>query len=230
MSELADSIRIHGVIEPIIARKSGDGYEIVAGERRWRAAKKAGIHKVPAIVKELDDENALVQALTENIHRKGLASSERENAVHTLWETGKWPNQEALAKHLGKSQGWVSQQLSAYELRQAMIPLDEAKAMEMSTQRVLELKPQWPEVKANIRSKADWERSQALIKEQREINGKLLAETEEIHLDRMTGTIIRRLPKARLQDIDICPTCNGRGWIKKPKIDGSEGVSFHVDS
>ncbi len=69
LEELAQSIRINGVVQPIIVRKKGANYEIVAGERRWRASQKAGLNKIPAIIKDIKDEKLLELALIENIQR-----------------------------------------------------------------------------------------------------------------------------------------------------------------
>src|SRR5205809_5091495 len=72
LEELAQSIRHNGIIQPLVVRRSGDRFQIIAGERRWRAAQKAGLHTVPCIVKEISDENTLELSLIENIQREEL--------------------------------------------------------------------------------------------------------------------------------------------------------------
>ncbi|MEO0814876.1 MAG: ParB/RepB/Spo0J family partition protein, partial [Myxococcota bacterium] len=84
LEELAQSIEEHGILQPIVVRRVGEGYEIVAGERRWRAAAKAGLHEVPALVKELSDSTVLAIALVENIQRRDLEPLEEADAYRRL--------------------------------------------------------------------------------------------------------------------------------------------------
>jgi len=72
LESLAESIRSHGIVQPLLVRRRGNGYELIAGERRWRAAKLAGLSHVPVVVKEVPDESLLEIALTENIQRESL--------------------------------------------------------------------------------------------------------------------------------------------------------------
>ncbi len=84
LEELAQSIRAHGVIQPILVRAAGDRYEIVAGERRWRAAQRAGLLKVPVVVRDVADEELLQVALIENIQREDLNPIEEAQAYRRL--------------------------------------------------------------------------------------------------------------------------------------------------
>ncbi|HEY0410128.1 MAG TPA: ParB/RepB/Spo0J family partition protein [Candidatus Dormibacteraeota bacterium] len=84
LEELTESIRHHGVLQPIRVRPRGDGYEIIAGERRWRAARRAGLKEIPAIVVEADDDRAYVEALVENIQREELNAVDRAHALKRL--------------------------------------------------------------------------------------------------------------------------------------------------
>lgn len=102
LNELAQSIRINGVVQPIIVRKKGAKYEIVAGERRWRASQKAGLFKIPAIVKEIKDEKLLELALIENIQRQELNAIEEAKAYKNLVETVGL-TQEMIAERVGKN-------------------------------------------------------------------------------------------------------------------------------
>jgi ParB family chromosome partitioning protein len=102
LRELADSIVENGVIQPIIVAKRGTGYRIVAGERRWRAARLAGLSVIPSIVRELSDQQTMEQALIENIQREDLNPLEEAFAMdHLMKEHGL--TQEQLSKKLGKS-------------------------------------------------------------------------------------------------------------------------------
>ena len=80
LDELAQSIKANGIIQPIVARRRGERFQIIAGERRWRAAQMAGLHKVPCIIKDIADENVLEMSLIENIQREDLNPSEEANA------------------------------------------------------------------------------------------------------------------------------------------------------
>lgn len=107
LEELAQSIRINGVIQPIIVRKQGDKYQIVAGERRWRASQKAGLQKVPAVIKEIADEKLLELALIENIQRQELNAIEEARAYKNLIETIGL-TQEMIAERVGKNRTVVT--------------------------------------------------------------------------------------------------------------------------
>ncbi|GJM18300.1 MAG: chromosome partitioning protein ParB [Phycisphaeraceae bacterium] len=84
LDELADSVRRSGVIQPIVVRRSGEGYELIAGERRWRAAQRAGLEHVPAVVRDVDDRTAAEWALVENVQRRDLNPVERARAFRRL--------------------------------------------------------------------------------------------------------------------------------------------------
>lgn len=117
LAELAESLKSIGEIQPIVVSKFEKGYQIIAGERRWRAAKLAGLKEMPVLIKETVGIDVLLESLIENLHRKDLESTERENAVSTLWKTGKWKTQAELGKALGKDQSWVIQQILAANIR-----------------------------------------------------------------------------------------------------------------
>ncbi|HTI87909.1 MAG TPA: ParB/RepB/Spo0J family partition protein [Alphaproteobacteria bacterium] len=113
LSALADSIRQKGVLQPILVRRDSerpDSYEIIAGERRWRAAQLARLHEVPVIVRELDDREALEIALIENLQRQDLNPIEEAEAYQRLMNEFHH-TQEALAESLGKSRSYVANTL-----------------------------------------------------------------------------------------------------------------------
>ena len=112
LEALAASVREHGVLQPLLVRpgRSGAGYEIVAGERRWRAAQLAGLHEVPVVVRELGDRETLELALVENLQRSDLAPLEEAQAFQRLIEEF-GHTQEALASALGKSRSHVANTL-----------------------------------------------------------------------------------------------------------------------
>ena len=115
LEELAQSIKARGVLQPIRVRASGTGYQIVAGERRWRAAQRANIHQIPAIVKELDEAATLEIALVENIQRQDLNAIEEADSYRRLIaEFGH--SQEALGKLVHKSRSHVANLMRLLEL------------------------------------------------------------------------------------------------------------------
>jgi ParB family chromosome partitioning protein len=116
LEELAASIREHGVMQPILVRPvDGGRFEIVAGERRWRAAKRAGLESVPALVKPVPDQSALALALIENIQREDLNPLEQANGIHRLIsEFGL--THDAAAKAVGRSRSAVTNLLRLREL------------------------------------------------------------------------------------------------------------------
>lgn len=115
LEELADSIREHGLIQPLVVRKSTNGYEIVAGERRWRAARKIGIKKIPAIVRELSDEENMLLAIIENMQREDLDPIEEAEGISQMIETYGL-SQEQVSKSLGKSRPYITNQLRLLKL------------------------------------------------------------------------------------------------------------------
>ncbi|MEW6243815.1 MAG: ParB/RepB/Spo0J family partition protein [Bacillota bacterium] len=115
LRELADSIREHGVVQPIIVRQRDDGYELVAGERRWRAARLAGLKTVPAVIRELSEAELTVVSLIENIQREDLNPMEEARAYHRL-VTEFGLTQEVLAKRVGKSRSQVANVLRLLSL------------------------------------------------------------------------------------------------------------------
>jgi ParB family chromosome partitioning protein len=107
LEELAQSIRANGVIQPIVVRRVGEQYEIVAGERRWRASQRAGLLKVPVAVREVPDDKLLEVALIENIQREDLNPIEEAQAYRRLTDELQM-SQEAIASQVGKDRATVS--------------------------------------------------------------------------------------------------------------------------
>jgi ParB family chromosome partitioning protein len=107
VSELAESIRRSGVLQPILVRPRGDGFEIVAGERRWRAAQVAGLGKVPVVVRQITDEETATFALVENLQREDLNPMEKARAFRSLQEQLK-VTQDQLAERVGLDRSTVT--------------------------------------------------------------------------------------------------------------------------
>ncbi|HAJ33137.1 MAG TPA: chromosome partitioning protein ParB [Candidatus Atribacteria bacterium] len=115
MEELKESIKKHGIIQPIVVRKMANGYEIVAGERRLKAAKEIGLKKIPAIIKTFNNEKSLEIALVENIQREDLNPIEQANAFKRLIEEFNLTQQE-LAEATGKSRALVANTIRLLKL------------------------------------------------------------------------------------------------------------------
>ncbi len=116
LKELSDSISAQGIIQPIIVRKiNGDKYEIIAGERRWRAAQLAELRDVPVVVKDIDDRSVMAIALIENIQREDLNALEEAQALHRLQDEFELTHQQ-IAEAVGKSRTTVTNLLRLLEL------------------------------------------------------------------------------------------------------------------
>jgi ParB family transcriptional regulator, chromosome partitioning protein len=144
LEELAASIRASGVIEPIVVRRlpggeagaGGARYEIVAGERRWRAAKLAGLSDIPTIVREMSNREAVAVALIENIQREELTAAEEARALKRLMAEFELTQQEA-ADSVGRSRAAVSNLLRLLELPEAVVAMIDAKTLSMGHARAL---------------------------------------------------------------------------------------------
>ena len=115
LEELAQSIRVNGIIQPILVRRSGDHYEIIAGERRWRAAQIAGLLRVPVVVREIADGQLLQVALIENIQRENLNPIDEATAYRRLLDECAM-TQEALAEAVGKDRASIANHLRLLRL------------------------------------------------------------------------------------------------------------------
>lgn len=116
LTELADSIAQHGIIQPLLVRPlMGGGYQIVAGERRWRASRRAGLSEIPVIVKELTDNQVMELALIENLQREDLTPIEEALGYQTLIDSYGF-TQEAVAKSMGKSRPAITNSLRLLQL------------------------------------------------------------------------------------------------------------------
>ena len=113
--ELADSIKEKGVIQPILVSKAKDGYQLIAGERRWRAAQKAGLDKIPVLIRDVSPAETLELALIENIQRKDLNPIEESSAYQELMQRFHL-TQEALSKRVGKDRSTIANFLRLLKL------------------------------------------------------------------------------------------------------------------
>jgi len=137
LEDLADSIRAQGVVQPIVVRPIGAGhYEIVAGERRWRAAQLADLQDVPVVVREMDDRTAIAVALIENIQREDLNPLEEAHALERLIEEFEMTHQQA-AEAVGRSRAAVSNLLRLLELEEIATGMVQCGELDMGHARAL---------------------------------------------------------------------------------------------
>ena len=136
LNELAQSIRTNGIIQPLVVRRKGDRFEIIAGERRWRAAQKAGLHKVPCIVKDVSQDNVLELSLIENIQREELNPIEEANAFKRLLEMLDL-TQDEVARRVGKERSSVTNSLRLLKLPAELQKLVEEEILSMGHARAL---------------------------------------------------------------------------------------------
>jgi ParB family transcriptional regulator, chromosome partitioning protein len=119
LAELAESIRAHGILEPIVVAKTPAGYQIIAGERRWRAAKLAGLKRVPGVIKETTPQGMLEMAIVENVQRVDLNPLERAQAYRRLMDEFDLTNQEISAR-VSKSPSYISNTIRLLTLPDAL--------------------------------------------------------------------------------------------------------------
>ena len=137
LADLADSIRIHGIIQPLTVRRLASGYyQIIAGERRWRAAKAAGLVEVPAVIIEADDRKVMELGLIENLQREDLNPSEEAKGFKTLMEEYGL-TQEQVAERMGKSRPAVANTLRLLALPEDILALVEANKLSAGHARAI---------------------------------------------------------------------------------------------
>jgi ParB family chromosome partitioning protein len=194
LEELAQSIKTNGVIQPIIVRRSGTRYQIVAGERRWRAAQRAGLDKLPCVIKDIPEANILELSLIENIQREELNPIEEANAYRKLIERLN-VTQEELAQRLGKDRSSIANLLRLLKLPEDIQAMVEDGHLSMGHARALlpiESEEQQTRLAKEIISKAlsvrETERLVKVSLESRTIEGTPTRETDQANANRANVT------------------------------------------
>jgi ParB family chromosome partitioning protein len=136
LEELAQSVRSNGIVQPILVRRRGARYQLVAGERRWRAAQRAGLQRVPAVVREIADDKLLELALIENIQRQELNAIEEAHAYRSLIET-LGLTQEVVAQRVGRDRTFITNYLRLLRLPEDLQRLVEEAKLTMGHARAL---------------------------------------------------------------------------------------------
>jgi ParB family chromosome partitioning protein len=212
LEELAQSIRINGVIQPIIVRRQGDRFQIVAGERRWRASQKAGLQKVPAVIKDIADEKLLELALIENIQRQELNAIEEARAYKNLIETIGL-TQEMIAERVGKNRTVVTtflrllklpddiqklvenEQITAGHAR-ALLMTDNADSQRQLAQKIIEMSLSVRETEKAVK-RIGKDGSQIIENKQVKIKIDANVKAAETKLRRHLGTQVHILPDGK---------------------------------
>lgn len=242
IKELSDSIKQGDVIQPIIVRKKGTNYEIIAGERRWRAAKMAGLKKIPALIKDVPENRVLLESLIENLHRLDLTDIERENAVHGLWENRDnhgIETQVELARRLGVSPDKISNDLEAWEARHVMgMPMD------VSTRTIAKTRGLEPKLRKRVAEKvsrselgaAEVDIVTKVIRKAPEIIKKELLKKKPRITPKMAESIVEKLPTKEEQEAVFKETVQHRltgdeldSRIRDIKVSREKGVAPIVD-
>ena len=198
LTELAESIKAQGVIQPIVVReiakdKGGKVYEIIAGERRWRASQQAGLKEIPVVIREVDDRTVVAMALIENIQREDLNPLEEAQALQRLIDEFALTHAEAAAA-VGRSRAAVSNLLRLLDLPPAIRALLEARRLEMGHARaLLTLSPELASKLAHEAAEHGWSVREVEHRAQQFAAGKVPA----------TGKAARKAGNARAQQPDI---------------------------
>ena len=202
LSELTESIRQHGILQPISVRRVGTGYELIAGERRLRAAQKAGLTEIPCIVMQMDDTESCLAAMIENLQRQDLDFIEEASGIAKLMQLADM-NQEQAAKILGKSQSAVANKLRLLKHSEAVLTaLRQGKLTERHARALLKLDSEERKLEAIreiCRQKMSVARTESYIES-------LLRETSAPPRQVSLGTFLNSLTQslAKIQSTGIC--------------------------
>lgn len=146
LQDLANSIKEKGILQPLIVRKSGSEYELIAGERRWRAAQIAGLKQIPVVICEIDDNHALAYSLIENIQRQDLDPIEEATSLKRLLEEFSMTHEE-VAKSVGRSRTMVTNMLRLLNLAEPVKNMLVSRQLEMGHARALLCLPEGKQIK-----------------------------------------------------------------------------------
>ena len=216
LEELAESIRQLGLIQPITVKRSGDKYIIISGERRWRAAAKAGLEVVPAYIREVDDTTLHAMALVENIQREDLNAIEISLGMQRLIEECGL-TQEALAERLGKKRSTVANYLRLlnlpdevqFAIKGGIISMGHAKAIASAESKAKQLSL----LKRCIKSNLSVRQLEELVRLASDKKEKAVAHVIDEEYPESYSRLVEYLEKFFSQDICIKRTKNGGGKI-----------------
>ena len=212
LDELADSIRQHGVMQPIVVRQNSGGYELIAGERRWRASQRAGLTDLPAIVRDLDDQQVAALALIENIQREQLTAIEQARALARMRDQFSM-DQTALAAMISSSRSNVANLLRLLNLVKDVQTMLEEGHLEMGHARALLPLPENMQQKVAedvLRSRLSVRQTESLVK--RLLSGET-ASAKTGADDPDLGRLEMKLSDSLGAKVKLKPRTGGRGLI-----------------
>ena len=213
LQDLAASIKQHGIIQPLILKRKNDKYEIIAGERRYKAARIAGLVSVPAIISNLSDAASAEVAIVENVQRKDLSAIEEAKSYQSILDKG-YMTQEELAKKMGLSQSAISNKLR-------LLTLDEAVQKAVINNQISErharslLKVKDPNMQKTLLDKIINERLTVRDLEEEIKKVEPLLYAEDININRPTTNVATTQPVATTQQVEPSPT-NEQVTISQP--------------
>jgi len=230
LSDLAESIKKQGVMQPIVVRTvAHDNYEIIAGERRWRASQLAGLEKIPAIIRDVNDESAVAMSLIENIQREDLNPMEEAAALQRLQDEFHLTHQQ-MAEAVGKNRTTVTNFLRLMNLSAPVAELLEKGALEMGHARaLLTLTDEQQNLVAKevVTKGLNVRQTEALVR--RLVAGKTGKQrTHQVDAD--TRNLEQRISAKIAQPVSIRHTAKGKGQlvIKYNSLDELEGILGHL--
>ena len=213
LDELSDSIRQHGVMQPVVVRQTVRGYELIAGERRWRASQRAGLAEIPALVRDLDDQQVAALALIENIQREQLTAIEQARALARMRDQFSM-DQTALATMISSSRSNVANLLRLLNLSQGVQSMLEEGRLEMGHARALLPLPENMQVKTAedvLRSQLSVRQTETLVKRLLSDNSKRDqgGDQKDPDVSRLEAKLSDRLGAS----VQIKPKSGGKGHI-----------------
>lgn len=216
LSELADSIKEHGVLQPIIVTKRKDYYQIIAGERRWRASKLAGLKTIPTIVRDYDEKKIREVSLIENIQRENLNPIETAKAIKELMEEHNL-TQEQLAKTLGKSRSAIANTVRILNLDERVIDMvNEGKLTEGHARSLVSISNPQKQYKLAleiVNLDMSVREAENYVKEEKEEKPKTKKKKQNNKLEIIYKDIENRLKKAIGTKVSFCPKTKSKGKI-----------------
>jgi len=232
LQELADSIASQGMIQPVVVRPVGHGFELIAGERRWRAAQMASLHEIPAVVRELDDQAAAAVALIENIQREDLNPLEQARGIARLIEDFGLTHQQ-VAQAVGRSRASVSNLLRLQELEEEVRELVETGKLEMGHARaLLGLKGERQRALARQieRRGLTVRQTEALVRQALEGSGESRSQAARPKKDADTRRLEQDLSERLGAQVTVVPGRKGSGrlQIAYNSLDELEGILEHI--
>ena len=228
LRELADSLRAQGMVQPVVVRPVDGGYELVAGERRWRAAQLAGLHEIPAVVRDLDDRASAAVGLIENIQREELNALEEAEALARLTSEFELTHQE-VAEAVGRSRVAVSNLLRLLDLHEEVKRLLVAGELEMGHARALLGAPleRQPALAGKVVSAGlNVRQTEALVR-----SGSAVApRTADKRRDPDITALEQKLSEQLGAVVSVTHRANGSGnlTVKYHSLDELEGILEHI--